>query len=391
MVEFTTFEEDLRNFLQHFHSPDFQVPMSLCEMFRCTPEQSVAVVHAQVTRAIEQLKPPENIPADSDSWRANNVLRLRFLNGLSQDETAERLSLSTRHCQRIQAEAVRTLALQLWTIDSGLSHDENENWLAQVKFEISSLEANAPEITTEVQKVLFGLLELKEQLTTAYGIELEIGYIQPGLTARANPTVLRQVIILILGRLARYISSGKIEIFAGLHDGKARITISGHNSNGIELDKQKLIEEIFMIPGGYLDIKQNGDQVFVQISLPSTKQHVVLVVEDNLDMVLFYRRCTVGTNFQIVHASSADQVKEVILTTAPEIIVLDVMMPDIDGWQLLTHLHENPETREIPVIVCSIIQEPGLAYTLGAVNCLRKPVKHQVFVDALNQALKASL
>jgi CheY-like chemotaxis protein len=72
----------------------------------------------------------------------------------------------------------------------------------------------------------------------------------------------------------------------------------------------------------------------------------------------------------------------------PAIIVLDVMLPDIDGWQLLTHLHEHPLTRSTPVIVCSVVKEEALALALGATIFLAKPVEPERFVEALDQVLR---
>ncbi|NLE43152.1 MAG: response regulator, partial [Chloroflexi bacterium] len=65
----------------------------------------------------------------------------------------------------------------------------------------------------------------------------------------------------------------------------------------------------------------------------------------------------------------------------------DVMLPKVDGWQLLTHLHERSETRMIPVIVCSVVREEPLALALGATSFLTKPLAPRQFVEALDEAL----
>ena len=75
---------------------------------------------------------------------------------------------------------------------------------------------------------------------------------------------------------------------------------------------------------------------------------------------------------------------------APSIIVLDVMLPDMDGWELLAHLHEHPPTRSIPILVCSVVREEELALALGAKLYLSKPVRRQQFIQALDQALRGA-
>ena len=78
---------------------------------------------------------------------------------------------------------------------------------------------------------------------------------------------------------------------------------------------------------------------------------------------------------------------ETIEATHPDVIVLDVMLPDVDGWKLLTYLREAPISLDIPIIVCSVIKEEELALALGAERFLAKPVRPRLFVETLNQVL----
>jgi len=68
--------------------------------------------------------------------------------------------------------------------------------------------------------------------------------------------------------------------------------------------------------------------------------------------------------------------------------VLDVMMPHMDGWEMLGQLRHHPLTMNAPIIVCSILTQAELALSLGASDYIRKPVTAQTFVQALEQALR---
>jgi CheY-like chemotaxis protein len=59
-------------------------------------------------------------------------------------------------------------------------------------------------------------------------------------------------------------------------------------------------------------------------------------------------------------------------------------MPKEDGWEMLKELHAREDTREIPVIICSVLNEPELALTLGARNYLPKPVTQQALLQVLS-------
>jgi CheY-like chemotaxis protein len=59
------------------------------------------------------------------------------------------------------------------------------------------------------------------------------------------------------------------------------------------------------------------------------------------------------------------------------------MMPGIDGWEVLQRLRNMPETAQIPVVICSIFNDPKLAYSLGATALLTKPVKREELFEIL--------
>jgi CheY-like chemotaxis protein len=61
------------------------------------------------------------------------------------------------------------------------------------------------------------------------------------------------------------------------------------------------------------------------------------------------------------------------------------MMPEMDGWELLQRLRNHPQTADIPVVICSVINNPDLAYSLGASLFLPKPVSRDDVLEALRQ------
>jgi CheY-like chemotaxis protein len=67
----------------------------------------------------------------------------------------------------------------------------------------------------------------------------------------------------------------------------------------------------------------------------------------------------------------------------PAAILLDVMMPAMDGWEVLQALQTNPQTGTVPVIICSVFNDPDLAYSLGADRFLAKPINRDDVLDAL--------
>jgi CheY-like chemotaxis protein len=76
---------------------------------------------------------------------------------------------------------------------------------------------------------------------------------------------------------------------------------------------------------------------------------------------------------------------QMIQQLQPDAIILDVMMPGIDGWEILQRLRTRAETQFIPVIICSVINDAELAFALGASQYVPKPVTREALRLALQQ------
>jgi CheY-like chemotaxis protein len=85
----------------------------------------------------------------------------------------------------------------------------------------------------------------------------------------------------------------------------------------------------------------------------------------------------------VVGATAGAEVLKLARELAPVAVALDVMMPTQDGWEVLQSLKNDPTTRNIPVIICSVLDDPELAYSLGAAAYLHKPVTQADLLSAL--------
>jgi CheY-like chemotaxis protein len=181
-------------------------------------------------------------------------------------------------------------------------------------------------------------------------------------------------------------SSGQIALRAEREERNVRIAITGQPAATDSPPNGNFIREIVAAQGGSVEVSAEDDRISFCMELPSVDL-AVLVVDDNADLIHLYRRYVVGTRYRIVHTAQGQRVFEIVEASAPDVIILDVMLPDIDGWELLAHLHEHPATRSIPVVVCSVVREEDLALALGAALYLPKPVERQQFIQALDHVL----
>lgn len=113
----------------------------------------------------------------------------------------------------------------------------------------------------------------------------------------------------------------------------------------------------------------------------------VLVIDDNADIIHLFQRYVQGTRYSVVGLQDPTAVAEWIERIDPRILLLDVMMPGLDGWDLLTQLRLKQQLRRSAVLICSILPQERLAISLGADGFLQKPVLPQDFLNALDGQL----
>jgi len=75
----------------------------------------------------------------------------------------------------------------------------------------------------------------------------------------------------------------------------------------------------------------------------------------------------------VVDVQDGMQAYEIATGLLPDLIILDIYLPNLNGWDLLDKLKENPETATIPVIICTVNEEEHRAIELGAASYLHKP------------------
>jgi CheY-like chemotaxis protein len=109
----------------------------------------------------------------------------------------------------------------------------------------------------------------------------------------------------------------------------------------------------------------------------------VLIVEDNPDCQHLWERYLSTIKCRAVSTRCGLEALELIQHKRPAAIVLDVGLPDMDGWHVLGAIRGNPMTEDIPVVMCTALDERQFGFLMGADDYLRKPVTHRMFVSAL--------
>jgi CheY-like chemotaxis protein len=115
----------------------------------------------------------------------------------------------------------------------------------------------------------------------------------------------------------------------------------------------------------------------------------VLIVEDSHDLRHLFARVLQGKGFRVYEASNGREALERVREIRPNVILTDVMMPEMDGIELIRHLRAMPSTAEIPVVVMTAAATDEVkrdARGLGVVGVLEKPLNSRTLLARINQA-----
>ncbi len=115
----------------------------------------------------------------------------------------------------------------------------------------------------------------------------------------------------------------------------------------------------------------------------SETAHTVLVIDDDAAVRDVVRRHLRRNGYRVLVAANGEDGVRLAVENRPDLITLDVLMPEVDGWAVLNELKGDPAVADIPVVMVSIIDERNLGYSLGAADYLTKPVDRDQLLAVL--------
>jgi CheY-like chemotaxis protein len=124
---------------------------------------------------------------------------------------------------------------------------------------------------------------------------------------------------------------------------------------------------------------------------PERTRNVILLVDDNQTHVYALKRHLTGSGFEVLHAHSAAAAVEVAFAQRPDVVLLDINLPDATGFDVCQQLKADPRTRAIPIVFHSATHDTASARSqaadLGAVSFLSYPIN----VEHLENVIKGAI
>jgi CheY-like chemotaxis protein len=407
------FERELQQALLCLYNPARMQQSPLAELLVSDKERlSAAALARLLIDAIQAVKPVPDVPIGAYAWRLFHVLTYRYVEQSSQKEVATDLALSVRQLRRQEQAAVQFLADYLWgryqldrktrhasvlpAPDSGADMPAHQS---ERERELAWVRESFPHETADLADVIEGVLKTIGPLLEAAGTQVDWPGVRgdPLLPVASQADTLRQTLLSLLTAVAQATPGGRIELMVvpDLQTMSVRVhAVPGADaqlpSREEVVEKVEMTRDLVRLTGGTLATSPHwvpGKAFTATLTLPLAEQVSVLVIDDNLDTLQLLRRCLEGTRYRFIGVRDPEQALAQAQAFSPRVILLDVMLPGIDGWEVLGRLRENPVFRSIPVIVSTILPQEQLALTLGAAAFLRKPVSRETVLATLNRLL----
>ncbi len=309
--------------------------------------------------------------------------------------------------------------------------------------DISKVEAGRMELYPEhvaMHDLINEVRDLTNSLWHEKGIAFNMELPQQPLSLYVDRVRLKQVLINLVSNAVKFTAEGSVTIRAALLDDASMdgdgVMIAVEDSGiGMQAENLQFIFEAFRqadgsntrayggtglglnitknfveLMGGRVEVssvygegstftvclpkQQPGADVIedaVELPLPELDnavagKAVILCIDDNPDVLELFQQCLSDDGYQVLCANNGDDGLKIAKEQQPTAITLDVQMPHKDGWSVLQELKADPATKEIPVLMATMMDNKALGMKLGAVDYLEKPIVPENLLQSIKYA-----
>jgi CheY-like chemotaxis protein len=391
-------EEELERALLHLYDPEVLRKSPLVALLGLDDRRGQSGLRQTLLAAVDALKPQGDISQQGQAWRTFRVLYHRYVAQFTQSDVAQTLGLSTRQVSREETRSLQVLADYLRSMRSERSANApatgappaqmaaGEETSPSEAEELQWLERSSPHEVASIAEIIGSALKTVQPLLQAHDVVI-VTDIPDGLPHVAGPSgAIRQALLALLTAAIPAGQSGSMEAGVQVQGEKVEVLLQpwplAESSEALTM-AQRLLD----LAGGKLETRKapDGQHTQARLLFPAAEQMAVLVIDDNADVLQLFQRSLAGTRYPFVGCRDPHQALQLAVQVSPRIIVLDVMLPGMDGWELLHLLREDPATRGTALVVCSILPQEHLALAMGAAAYLRKPVSRATLLATLDR------
>lgn len=404
--ESLSFTEQVQEALSHFYDHARLLGSPLLEMFGAVHLGHVGAeitsLRRELRQGIDALRPPASVRFGGPEWLSYEILLQRYIHRRGQHKICDDLAISRTSYYRYHRRGIEALTTMMRKrLDAASPHLE-PHLPAQAKtpgaHHSSSLLNTARRIARQSnvrmvdgQALLAGIMQTLEPLAAARGVALSIEMPKSLPPILGSAELLRQTLLSLLDMIIAHAQPAALSAQVLVGGGALVYQFSFQNAPA-GLDKEISAMEGFMLAqvllhehGGSVSWRRLESVCFLECVLPASAEQTVLIIDDDVDTIALYRRWLQVHGILSRSARTSDALEVALSAQRPESILLDVLMPNWDGWAVLQQLKASPHTADIPVVICSVLSQPQLALTLGAAAVMKKPILGEELLFTLRE------
>ncbi len=333
-------------------------------------------LRGQLIEAIETLNPGQNVAANSGTVRIYNLIYMHYVGRLTIQQAAWEVGVSLRQAYRDLRQGQELVSAVLWhKLHSEVAAPQHT---LSIHAELTRLGDNATIVA--LQEMLDSAVRPIQILADKYNITIQINAPANPIMLTTNLVMAQQILTHILSQIIQQVRPASLSIQL-LDDNKFMLMRYAADTQST-LHIKPIIQQMMDQINWELQFSAaNGTQ---EICLKSSQRSaLILLIDDNEGLIHLLQRYLTDDAYTVMSVPNTEEGLQTIQQLQPDAVILDVMMPGIDGWELLQRLRTRPETQYIPVIICSVINDPELAFALGASQYVPKPVTREALRLAL--------
>lgn len=399
---FEAFVEQIKQALEHLYDFAYLQQHSLARVYDGTNGLSARTAGQQLryelVNAIETLKPMRESHFRAPDARLYNILHLIYVESLTIQETAVELGLSERQAYRDLKRGQESVAGVLWekysvptasvsvTQDGSLPQanhplqdDFSLQFSLQSEIERLRIRFSPVDIVSVFQHAQNAVSRLAEQQQ----VTISTPTLPDSLILSSDPALAHQALVSLLSYAIQQTIPG---ILNATLDGRADavvLTLRYHSRpNAAPLYASAASQLAHRLRWKIAESTATPLQ-HIELTMTSTST-TVLVIDDNEGWVSLIERFLDGLDCVVASITDAQVDPDRIADMMPDVIILDVMMPDRDGWEILQRLRAQPATAHLPIVICTVFSDEQLALSLGASAFLSKPTDREHVLQTLH-------
>lgn len=303
--------------------------------------------------------------------------------------------------------------------------------------DLAKIESGRMELIHEeidLSAILQGVMATAVGLTKDKGLSLALDCPEQMPPIRVDKTRIRQVLLNLLSNAAKFTETGGITIRAARSEGNMICIAVTDTGIGISPEDQTLVFEEFRQVQGELTrqyegtglglpiskrlVEMHGGQMWLEstpgkgstfyftlpiLTVPTNPEYdsstqatnntyqtkpLVIVVDDDKASQEIFKHCLEEAGCQVHEVLDSREALPTIRHLQPQLVILDVLMPHLDGWEVLSLIKGTPETATIPILISSIVDQQRLGLSLGAADYLVKPIHEEDLIERVTRLLR---